>query len=111
MFHGVDLTVEEKSRRDELSKRLAAAGIPMREDSALIREHVFFGSKTPETIVQKLCEARYLHEYCDFHAGYQLAKNSAAGHMPRTQWLEHVQHCVLAQTKTGVFPDKWPWQT
>jgi hypothetical protein len=56
-------------------------------------------------VVRLMAEGKYLHEYCNFDLGYQIAKGIVAYNVeltgeifPQKQWLEIVRNCVLLTT-------------
>ena len=106
-------TAEQRQRLDDLSLKLTAGGVELRRDSSLCWNYILRGEGQVDTIVLKMQQARYLHEYCDFAEGHRQAVRLAQVYnvvLSRTQWLAFVQQCVLKTTASGEFPVEWPWQ-
>ena len=100
-------------RRSQLLHALRNVGVEPRQDSYLCKAWVETGAGNLESVVQAMCEAKYLHEYCNFRLGYNLARGALKYHgskLPQPQWLQLVRNCVLKTTSTEAFPLSWPWQ-
>lgn len=104
------LSSAEQKRRDELARALAKYGLPLRFDSRLAQDYIFQGVGTIALIVRRQCEAKFLHEYCDYARGFCNAQASKPWpDMSRSEWLFHVRMCVLATVHRDGFPAQWPW--
>ena len=106
-----------KARSTELRALLHSAGIAsIPRDSILCSDYIQLGENARVTdvqeIVKKMCECKYLHEYCNFDLGYHMAKGVITyrgAAIPRDQWRELVNKCVLLTTGLTRFPPQWPW--
>ena len=105
--------VSEMRRKDILTGALLMVGIQeVRRDSSVARKWIM-GSEdlALDAVVEHICRAKFLHEYCNFDLGYHIAKGILEWHGSRfdkQHWLNIIQRCVLL-TSTGVFPERWPW--
>jgi hypothetical protein len=108
-----DLDERQQERFNVLEKALAEAQLGMRYDSDLFWDYVFHGDRARiscvATIVLKMKKAKYLHQYCNFSLGYEIAKNSIAT-VPKQEWLSFVRRCVLSTTTLQAYPSQWPWE-
>lgn len=86
--------------------------ISIRDDSNLCWDYIFHGNNalTPSEIVLKMKKAKYLHEYCNFDLGFQIAKNTKIGILNKDDWLALVRRCVLLTTDIKRYPQTWPWE-
>jgi len=108
---------QAQKRAKELAAALWRFKIVMPDDSELCREFILHGerAKVPDlhTVVVKMCESKYLHEYCNFDLGYAMAKGIITFHRGRavaqSKWREMIRKCVLLTTGTTKFPRTWPW--
>jgi hypothetical protein len=103
-----------KIREQTLRLVLHQRSMQWREDSLLCRN--FVTNNKPsfdlETTVRKMEQARFLHEYCNFEIGRQIAINTAGKNRDQynhQMWLDLVKRCVLATTRYKSFPIVWPW--
>jgi len=113
----IPLTFEQKSRKVELATLLNDQNIDIRNDSDLCWDYIFHADRAripdPERIVRMMQKAKYLHEYCNFQLGYELAQNETreTGKLHKENWLALLRKCVLATTKLKGYPETWPWIT
>ena len=103
-------------RKREMFHMLQFFGVEYRPDSTLCNDWVKRGkggkNRNLEELIHRMCEAKYLHNYCNFPLGYRFAQASRQhrGHnFPQQEWFQVIKQCVLSTTKTGVFPTTWPW--
>lgn len=113
----MDLASAEMARATELRLALQAKGLIARTDSDLFWDFVFHAEaarvNTIPEIVLMMQKARYLHEYCNFQLGYEIATNSLpkTHFLARTDWLALLRKCVLLTTKLKHYPSIWPWES
>jgi hypothetical protein len=114
------LSDNQMSRRNYLSRKLTESGLFLRTDSDLCWDYILYGDEATVSSVGKIVlhmtTARYLHEYCNFQAGYEIAQRTSAQNarmgkdpLRYQQWLDLVNSCVLSTSKTWMFPRIWPW--
>lgn len=118
----LNLSDKQYERFKILKRFMKKEGIYIRRDSDVCWDYILFGDdakflKDPSKIAKKMAEAEYLHKYCDFQLGYDiaqdLAKNRAKEGQPpwsRQEWLEQINTAVLNTTELKAFPKQWPWQ-
>lgn len=117
----IDLAEDQKERHTLLETAMSAVGLEIRKDSDLSWDYILYGdkakvSKDVTDISTRMAQAEYLHKYCEFQLGYDVAqaiakKRNKTGQpaLPYQQWLLCINECVLQTTLTGVYPERWPW--
>jgi hypothetical protein len=110
------LSAEQQERYCLLTNKLEESQLIVRYDSDLFWDYVFHGKEARflsiDIITLKLQKAKYLHEYCNFKLGYEIAKNTLGNQtIPKEDWLALLRKCVLTTTKLRVYPEYWPWET
>jgi len=121
-IHIMSLNEEQQNRFHQLKTNLASKGLELRQDSDLCWDYVLCGEKAknlkdPVLIAQRMAEAEYLHKYCDYQRGYNIAQNIAKKRriqklpaLARQDWLELINEMVLVYTTIlGTYPEVWPW--
>lgn len=110
------LRLEKEDRRSQLINALGELELTLRDDSFICHDYIENGERANipnvHNIVQKMAQARYLHQYCNFKLGYQIAHGVMrynGSHFPQQKWFEVVSRCVLLTTVDGKFPSEWPW--
>ncbi len=107
-----------ETRKAYLCELLEANGLTLQSDSELCRDYIERGDSAkisdPLMIVQRMCEAHYLHHYANSDLGYALAKGIVTYYIgqavDRRQWKEMVRKCCLLTMWDVKFPTKsWPW--
>jgi hypothetical protein len=117
MFETSELDTDAQQRASTLVAALSDQGVVIPSDSELCREYILYGeqAKVPilHIVVKKMCESKYLHEYCNFDLGYSMAKGIITFHIgnavAQKKWMEMVRKCVLLTTGSTKFPRTWPW--
>lgn len=111
------LTDEQQCRYRAIEKELKVASLCFRPDSELCWDFVFHGDRarvpSVPNIVIKMKKAKYLHEYCNFELGYEIARNTAADaykKLPKEEWLALLRRSVLLTTQQRRYPEVWPWE-
>ena len=117
----IELTAEQEERFARLSDAMQLVGLVIRQDSELCWDYILYGDKAKLTndvgdISQRMAKAEYLHKYCDFQLGYDIAQNLAKKRakggqppLPQQHWFQCINECVLQTTLLGEYPDVWPW--
>lgn len=116
----LEINEEQKHRFLVLETSLKDIGLSLRDDSDLCWNFILYGNQASvsdvDMITQMMAKAEYLHKYCDFQLGYNIAQNIAkkrakSGQPPalQHQWVELVNSCVLQTTDLNAFPYTWPW--
>ncbi len=111
-----ELTADQQKRYQVLCQALEEENLAFRPDSDLSWDFIFHDQRARvpdlQSIILKMKKAKYLHEYCNFELGYNIAKNTVdlrSGLLPREDWLALVRKCVLMTTTSRRYPKTWPW--
>lgn len=101
-------------RKADLVKALSDYKLEFRNDSNLCSGYVDGSIKgwTVSRIVHRMCQMKYLYDYCDMDKYYEKAyKNHKeeikAGYYPDTSVSDDAEGMALK--KAGGYPDVWPW--
>jgi hypothetical protein len=111
----IPLTPEQQTRYLEIQQLLESRNIKMRNDSDLCWDYIFHNTQAriadPQEIARMMEKAKYLHEYCNFELGYQIAQNTIqrTGKVHKESWLALLRKCVLMTTDLKRYPKEWPW--
>ena len=107
----LDKSVE---RRSELTEKLSAVGLQLRADSKLCSGYIDATiTYDIDTVVDRMCQMKYLFDYCDLNKYIQIAKKER-----NELWrdfrerddeplLDAAERMVLEEI--GTYPVKWPW--
>ena len=103
-------------RKLTMMSTLSYWGLEYRTDSVLIEDWIIKGKggrcKSLFELIRHLCEAKYLHEFCNFDLGYHYALGALRlrqRKFEQNEWFRIIRLSVLLTTRTGVFPETWPW--
>jgi len=106
---------KKEQRKEILVDALKEYKLTLRADSQLCEEYINGRLKNMsiDDIVQRMCQMRFLYEYCDFNKCYNEAKkikyedhNYEYEDMPLFNIAE-----VIALKKCGGYPDVFPWMS
>jgi hypothetical protein len=92
------------TRYYRLREHLKRKNLDLRHDSSLCLNHVYFGENNMHTICDRMKEAQYLHDKCDFQAGYESAKPFWNESDTKDERLGIIRRSVLDQTATKTYP-------
>jgi len=106
---------KQMNRRYELESALHKNGVKWRNDSKLCKgyvENTLDSDWTIDIIVQRMCEMKYLYEYCNMDKYYDKAYESQreeleAGYFPDCSVFELAE--MMALEKYGGYPIVFPW--
>lgn len=118
--------LKSDSNRKELVDALDKMGVTLRNDSSLCLGYITGTLKgwTLNQIVERMCQMKYLYEYCDMDKWYEEALESARecrrqGYEPLCSVMEEAEDLALLNqegpvTKKGKkikqgYPSVWPW--
>lgn len=101
-------------RRAQLQAALNRVGMPFNENNEIFQQFVFRGVGAlyldVDEIARIAAEDRYLHEYCDYAKGLDLARDQSRGvKLARDQWNRRVRSAVMQLKGIKAFPKPWPW--
>lgn len=97
-------------RRGELRRALEEHGLTLREDSVLCNQFVKRGQNGLDFVVEKMAQAKYLHEYCNL--GDVARSQFAVNHMlewSRERRRDALNRDTLRRSIFSTFPPEWPW--
>ena len=109
--------IKMTERKGILTDALNTAGVHFREDSELC--HLYIMNKTSmslENIVKRMCQMKYLYEYCNMdkcrNIAYQKYKEEIrAGYFPDCSVSDMAEDIALERYSNGKYPsDVYPWQ-
>jgi hypothetical protein len=110
----VKKTITTSARRIELIEALNEYGLELRPDSKLCHGYINGTIKdwTVPQIVQRMCQMKYLYDYCNFDACFEQARENQreerrAGYYPDSNLFDEAEHIALQ--RYGPYPDSWPW--
>jgi hypothetical protein len=111
------LKKEEKclKRKVLLTKALTKAGLELREDSKLCKKYISGEIKeNKNNIVERMCQMRYLFEYCNMNECKEEAYNNQieifnAGYFPDCSVFEEAEFIALDKYSNGKYPKIFPW--
>jgi len=103
-----------EKRKHNLIITLRKHGLALRSDSKLCEGYIDGSIKdyTLDEIADRMCEMKYLYEYCDFDSAYQKAYEDQqeeynAGYYPDCTVFEQAEMSVLSDV--GGYPTVFPW--
>ena len=108
---------EEKtqSNREKLINALSDHGLELRTDSKLCQQYIDgeLTEWTLEAVVQRMCQMKYLYDYCDMDQAYQEAREKQieelnAGYFPDCSIFDQAEMIALEKVQ-GKYPEEWPW--
>lgn len=105
-----------EQRKAALIKQLTLYGLELREDSKLCQGYIEGTIKdwTVSNIVHRMCQMKYLYEYCHMDECYEEAERDQqeeldAGYFPDCSTFELAE--LIALNRYGGYPARWPWLT
>ena len=101
----------QNDRETELIVELKKYGLELRNDSSYCNNYIYNNDGDIDEIVNRMCEMKFLFEYCNFRNEIQNVKEehgeiSEAGYFPDCSTFEEAEYNILRYTN---YPDKWPW--
>ena len=102
----------KKERRKKLLKELHRAGLELRSDSKLCKNHIEYDIEDVHTVVRRMCEMKYLFEYCDMRKELSKVEDEHikildAGYIPDGHVFDEAEYNVLK--RVGGYPKIFPW--
>lgn len=104
----IKLYNERTKRKIELSEKLNKMKLELRNDSYFCNSYIYNNRYNVDDVVNKMCEAKYLHEYCDIKAIYT-HYNFDYYYDGEKLSKEEANKLALRRTKLKTFPIKFPW--
>lgn len=106
---------KETPRRNQLDEALRVAGVDLRADSKLCQMYIEGKIDNLEYVVRRMCEMRYLYEYCHMdecrNAAYHKMREERAlfGHCDFSV-QDMAEEIALRKYASGRYPVVFPWQ-
>ena len=103
---------EMPTRYNNLKNALELAGLELRQDSKLCEKYINNGDGEIEFIVQRMCQMKFLFEYCDMRNVLKKVEQEHVeileeGYFPDCSVFVEAEDRVL---ETNNYPDIFPWQ-
>ena len=100
------------SKKELLTNELTKFGLEFRDDSSLCKQYIngtLHGWTIPQ-IVKRMCQMKFLFEYCDMDEAFEKAKDNFREYGERYDKEELFNEAErIALQKTRGYPDKFPW--
>jgi hypothetical protein len=109
--------IKKNKRKEKLVKVLNDAGVTFRNDSVLCEKYINDDTNyTLDECVNRMCEMKYLFEYCHMNDCKQKAYEKhcdeiKAGYYPDCSVFDRAEHIALTEYSNGKYPEVFPWQT
>ncbi len=107
--------IKRNDRRDKLIQALRKVKLPLRDDSALCKQYIEGTTEyNLETIVKRMCQMKYLFEYCHMNECKDIAyerhnEELRAGYFPDCSVFDYAEYIALQKYSGGKYPDVFPW--
>jgi hypothetical protein len=104
-----------QKNKDELIKALSKYKLELRDDSVLCQNYINGNSEySLEEIVRRMCEMKYLYEYCHMDECKEIAykeynASKKAGFYPVMSIFDHAEMMALEKYSRGKYPKVFPW--
>ena len=112
-----NLATKIQKRTASLTKALNKVGLILRADSQLCQKYINSTLKPMQTIneiVDRMCQMKYLYEYCHMEeckgiAYDEHAEEYASGYFPDCSVSDYAELIALKKYSNGSYPAKYPW--
>ena len=107
--------IKKLKRRDNLINALSNYKLNIRNDSQLCKNYIDGSNEyTIKEIVQRMCQMKYLYDYCHMNDCKDIAYESyteelKAGYYPDMNVSEHAELIALSKYSNNKYPDIFPW--
>jgi hypothetical protein len=112
----IGLKILSSERRSQLSSELKKVHVELRSDSKLCNGYIdgSLDNWTISQIIKRMCEMKFLYEYCDMNAAYEKAKqnfyNSRYDRYERYNTQEIFEDAErIALRRSNGYPKIFPW--
>ena len=108
--------IKKINREYNLTKALNQAGLELRNDSVLCKKYIDGdGEIDLDKCVQRMCEMKYLFEYCHMdeckaEAYEENCEELRAGYFPDCSVFDKAEDIALRKYSNGYYPNIFPWQ-
>jgi hypothetical protein len=104
IYDKTKLKLLKEKRKIELTTAIKAAGLIRRSDSKLCDNYIFTGEPSLDSVVKRLCEVKYLFDYCGMSEEIRKVKKS---NKTRENVFDIAEVNILR--KIGAYPSTFPW--
>lgn len=96
-------------RKHQLVLALENSGLKLRSDSSLCNGYIdgTITDWTLDRIVERMCQMKYLYDYCDFNKYFQQARNNSDRYNRDEPLFDKAER--LALKACGGYPKVFPW--
>jgi hypothetical protein len=107
--------IKQNKRKEKLINELNKVGLSLRGDSVLCQDYIYGNdSEDLEWIVSRMCQMKYLFEYCNMNEckneAYEEYRNiRAMGLYPDFKVFERAEDIALEKYSNGKYPKVFPW--
>lgn len=107
--------IKQNKRKEILINELNKVGLNLRGDSVLCQDYIYGNdSEDLEWIVNRMCQMKYLFEYCHMNEckdeAYKEYRNiRAMGEHPDFKVFERAEDIALEKYSNGKYPKVFPW--
>ena len=108
-FRKANSEERREKRRVHLTALLSKYGLELRDDSKLCQGYIngTVKDKSPEWIVSRICQMKYLYDYCDMKSAFKAAKQLKTEN-PDIFVKETAERIALSKVG-GTYPRQFPW--
>ena len=106
--------IKKDERRQELIDLLYQCKLELRNDSKLCQGYIdgTIKDKTADEIVERMCQMKYLYDYCDMQKCFEKARKEQDdelknGYFPDIPLFDQAEYIALK--KRGGYPKIFPW--
>jgi len=106
--------VLQAHRKDELVRSLKDVGLVLRADSVLCQNYINgIGDESLESIVERMCQMKYLFEYCNMNSckaqAYREFVNDGDDNYYPGLVFDRAEEIALNKYSNGSYPEIFPW--
>lgn len=101
----------QEQRHSHLRYLLSQSGLELRDDSTLCQRYIRgeIKEQTPEWIVNRMCQLKYLYQYLDMKKAYKESRKLKAEQPDYPQSISQLAEHIALRKVGGSYPDKFPW--
>jgi hypothetical protein len=107
--------IKKEARKNKLITELSKYKLRLRNDSMLCKQYIEGNCEySLKDVVQRMCEMKYLYEYCHMKESYSVAyeeqqEELRAGYFPDCSISEQAEDISLRKYSNGKYPKVFPW--
>ena len=104
---------QKMQRKKNLIEKLKEKKLELRSDSYYCNSYINYDMYSIDIVIQKMCEAKFIHEYCNIKKAYDIFYNNKYKYYNNINNKNDIKRIVnkIALNSSGYsdFPKKWPW--